>query len=64
GDIFHLRVVEDSYGPMRLVTHQNQGHDSKDFDRESSEEDEEDEVEEEVVGGGEGAGERIGGGKG
>ncbi|MCH92049.1 hypothetical protein A2U01_0012981, partial [Trifolium medium] len=25
GEVFHLRVIEDSYGPMRIMTSQNQG---------------------------------------
>ncbi|MCI03391.1 DUF4283 domain protein, partial [Trifolium medium] len=47
GETFHLRVVEDSYGPMRLMVEQSQGKVGRPLMEEIQEEDEEDEGEEE-----------------
>ncbi|MCI03917.1 DUF4283 domain protein, partial [Trifolium medium] len=41
GEIFHLRIIEDSYGPMRLMLPQSQAHDGRANDSDSSEDDEE-----------------------
>ncbi|MCH88317.1 RNA recognition motif, partial [Trifolium medium] len=43
GEIFHLRVIEDSYGPMRIMIPQSKGYKDGDFERASSEEEEEEE---------------------
>ncbi|PNX71430.1 hypothetical protein L195_g027309, partial [Trifolium pratense] len=40
-DIFHLRVIEDSYGPMRIMTNQFQGKEGRDEEEEAEEEEEE-----------------------
>ncbi|MCI00190.1 DUF4283 domain protein, partial [Trifolium medium] len=67
GEIFHLRVIEDSYGPMRLMLPMSQDHDGRANGSDSSEDDGEEEDERRllaVVGGGGGAGERIRGGRG
>jgi hypothetical protein len=44
GNFFHLRVLEDSYGPMRIMVTQEKGHDGRDNSRSSSEADEEDDI--------------------
>jgi hypothetical protein len=41
GDIFHLRIIEDSYGPMRIVIPQAQAQDDRAVCGDSSEEDDE-----------------------
>jgi hypothetical protein len=43
GEIFHLRVLEDSYGPMRLMISQSNGNDGRDLGSNCSEEEEEEE---------------------
>ncbi|PNX64496.1 hypothetical protein L195_g062144, partial [Trifolium pratense] len=43
GIIFHLRVLEDSYGPMRILIPQNQGLGGRDLEDASEEEEEENE---------------------
>jgi hypothetical protein len=52
GEIFHLRVVEDSYGPMRIIDPQtnNSNDDKNDGFSMDEEDDEEDDEEEEVEG--------------
>jgi hypothetical protein len=44
---FHLRNLEDSYGPMRIMIPQNKNNNGRDNEVESDEEDEEDDEEEE-----------------
>jgi hypothetical protein len=41
GKIYHLHVLEDSYGPMRIMISQNKNPDGRDVDEESDEEEEE-----------------------
>jgi hypothetical protein len=41
GEIFHLRVLEDSYGPMRIMVPISKGPDGRDPEGESEEEEEE-----------------------
>jgi hypothetical protein len=45
GKIFHLRVLEDSYGPMRIIVHDNKNASGRDNDGDSIEEEEEDDEE-------------------
>jgi hypothetical protein len=45
GDFYHLRVLEDSYGPMRIVLSQSNGTDGRDQGFACSEEDSEEEEE-------------------
>jgi hypothetical protein len=40
-EIFHLRVIEDSHGPMRIVISQPKGKDGRGFDSDCSDEEEE-----------------------
>jgi hypothetical protein len=42
GDFFRLRVLEDSYGPMRIMIPQNPGPEGRDCDESEEERDEED----------------------
>ncbi|MCH85835.1 hypothetical protein A2U01_0006687, partial [Trifolium medium] len=44
GETFHLRIIEDSNGPMRLMLPQPQGQDGRDNIRDSSDDEEEEEV--------------------
>ncbi|PNY02203.1 hypothetical protein L195_g025508 [Trifolium pratense] len=37
GEVFHLRVIEDLYGPMRIMTTQKQGQQGRSMDNDSSE---------------------------
>jgi hypothetical protein len=46
GVIFHLRILEDSYGPMRIMLPQSKGTDGRDQGSNCSEEEEEEEEEE------------------
>ncbi|MCH85843.1 hypothetical protein A2U01_0006695, partial [Trifolium medium] len=50
GEIFHLRVIEDSYGPMRIMLPNSKGTNGRDNEKVFSEEEEEDEAEEEERG--------------
>jgi hypothetical protein len=45
GKIFHLRILEDSYGPMRILIPQNKNSNGRDNATESDEEEDEDEEE-------------------
>ncbi|GAU42969.1 hypothetical protein TSUD_188420 [Trifolium subterraneum] len=47
GKIFHLRVLEDSYGPMRILIPHTNGHDGRDGGEPEEEEEEEEEEEDE-----------------
>jgi hypothetical protein len=46
GKIFHLRILEDSYGPMRIMVPQNNNSNGRDNEVESDEEEEDEEEEE------------------
>jgi hypothetical protein len=37
GELFHLRVIEDSFGPMRILTSKPQNQDGRSFDGDNSE---------------------------
>jgi hypothetical protein len=45
GEIFHLRILEDSYGPMRIMIPQDKGTDGRDKGSNCSEEEEGEEEE-------------------
>ncbi|GAU10584.1 hypothetical protein TSUD_419600, partial [Trifolium subterraneum] len=49
GDVFHIRILEDSYGPMRIAVSQTQAHEGRVVNGESSEEDEEEEEQRRLV---------------
>jgi hypothetical protein len=44
GEVFHLRVLEDSYGPMRILIPQHQGSEGRDPDDDSEHDEDEEEV--------------------
>jgi hypothetical protein len=44
GEFFHLRVLEDSYGPMRVMVTQDKGHDGRASSSSSSEADDEEDM--------------------
>ncbi|MCH82641.1 hypothetical protein A2U01_0003452, partial [Trifolium medium] len=50
GEIFHLRVLEDSYGPMKILIPQQNDIEERESEGESEEKEEEEEEEEEVRG--------------
>ncbi|GAU25112.1 hypothetical protein TSUD_274010 [Trifolium subterraneum] len=49
GEVFHIRILEDSYGPMRIAVSQTQAHEGRVVNGESSEEDEEEEEQRRLV---------------
>jgi hypothetical protein len=49
GNIFHLRILEDSYGPMRILIPQNKNANGRDVVEESDEEEDEEEEEDRCV---------------
>ncbi|PNX87622.1 hypothetical protein L195_g043715, partial [Trifolium pratense] len=40
GEVFHIRIIEDSYGPMRIMVQQSNRREGRDDDSDSSEEEE------------------------